>query len=389
MDKKKYLLIILLFLFIQAARAQTTSLQSADSTSNELYNRGDWKELILFGNETIAKGVDFPGLRLRIAYAFMMAGNYKKALQQYDIVLHTDAYNSTARFFAALCNKYLNNDLGYSYNQGFLTDKNGINSFGLIDAGVEGSVKENNDLNRDNSYYTRASLSNRLSWRWELEESFAYFNQGIFKLHDDDGTGHHHEAADNQLEYYAKLSYALNQHFALIGAYHYLTTELYKITYPSNVGLFGIKYNSTYADIQGDINFGRLDNNPITQYDGKVTLYPFGNFNLYSISKLSDLHLDASNRYVFNQTIGFKLIKNTWLESNVTFGDQDDYLDADGLYVYNAIDKTTFKCGETIFYQCGLHAQLQLNYAYERKDDTYQSLIYDQNSITLGVLWKF
>ena len=376
-------------LFLQVAKGQTSTLQYADSTSNQLYNAGDWKQLIQFGNKTINSGIDFPGLRLRIAYALMMAGNYKKALEQYDIVLHADAYNSTARYFAALCNKYLNNDLGYSYNQGFLTDKNGINSFGLINAGIEGSAKENNDINRDNSYYTRESLSNRLSWRWELEESFAYFNQGIFKLANNDGTGHYHEAADNQLEYYAKISYALSQHLVIIGAYHYLTTELYKITYPSNLGLGGIKYSGTYADLQGDINFGRLDNKPLTQYDVKATLYPLGNLNLYATSKLSDSHLDAADHLIFNQTLGFKVVKNIWLESSVTFGNQDDYLDADGLYVYNAIDNTTFKCGETMFFQLGLHAQLQLNYTYERKNDTYQSLIYDQNSITLGILWKF
>ena len=100
-------------------------------------------------------------------------------------------------------------------------------------------------------------------------------------------------------------------------------------------------------------------------------------------------HLNAADHFIFNQAAGFKLMKNTWLESDVTFGNQDDYLDQDGLYVYNGIDNTTFKCGETVFYQLGKHARLQLNYTYEKKQDSFTELKYDQNSTTIGMLWKF
>jgi len=32
---------------------------------------------------------------------------------------------------------------------------------------------------------------------------------------------------------------------------------------------------------------------------------------------------------------------------------------------------------------------LQLNYTYEKKQDSFTELKYDQNSTTIGMLWKF
>jgi hypothetical protein len=114
-----------------------------------------------------------------------------------------------------------------------------------------------------------------------------------------------------------------------------------------------------------------------------------GQFRLYRGGSGAFFDNTASDHFIFNQAAGFKLMKNTWLESDVTFGNQDYYLDQDGLYVYNGIDNTTFKCGETVFYQLGKHARLQINYTYEKKQDSFTELKYDQNSTTIGMLWKF
>jgi len=393
MGKGKYLLIITFILTVHAVHAQVSSLQVADSTSTDLYEKADWMQLITFGHQTIANGTDFPGLRLKIAYAYFITGNYKKALKEYDEVLRTDAYNETARYYAYYCNKYLNNDLAASYNAGYLDkeskNKEGLMPFSLLDAGVETSVKENNNVDRDNAFYGRIGISTRLWWRLQLEQSLAYYDQDIFRLENYRHITEEYNFADQQKEYYAKLSFAAGQHIEIIGAYHYFDTKFSNTIFNSNLGLAGIKYTGTYVDLQAGANFGRLDDKPIEQYNAEITFYPMGNFNFYTISKGSVKHLDGSNAFIFDQAVGFKLISNTWLESAVTFGNQDDYLDEDGLYVYNAIDNTTFKCGETLFYQAGNHAQIQLNYMYERKQDIYQDINYDQNSVTIGLLWKF
>jgi len=357
MGIKKYLPVIFFITIIQTAKGQVNAVNSADSIATGLYNSGDWKQLIVFGNNTIHTGNDFPDLRLRIAYAYFITGDYKKSLYEYNKVLNNNSYNSTARYYAYFCNKYLNNDVQASYNISYLdkiTLKGWLSPFDLVDAGFEVGVKQNNDVNRDDATYYRIGFSNRLGWRFQLEESFAYFNQDIFQLTKDyPSSRSDNDLSDQQKEYYAKLNFAVNNRLTIIGSYHYLDTKFINTIYNNNLGLLGLKYITTYADLQADV------------------------------------HLNAADHFIFNQAAGFKLMKNTWLESDVTFGNQDDYLDQDGLYVYNGIDNTTFKCGETIFYQLGKHARLQLNYTYEKKQDNFTELKYDQNSTTIGMLWKF
>ena len=394
MGKRKYLIFLLFMAMIHTAKAQVNALQVADSVSTDLYNAGNWKQLISYGDQLLVGGIDFTGLRLRIAYANFITGDYKHALKQYGVVLAKDPYNITARYYAYYCDKYLTDDLHATYNLSYLDKetlhKDGINTPLITDIQAETGIKQNNNINRDNASYSRIGIGNRIGWRLQLEQSVAYFNQDIFELYDIDRirtTSLH--LADQQKEYHAKLSFALNQNVAIIGSYHYLNTKFDGTVNNSNLGLIGLKIAGTYVDIQADADFGWLNKKSLEQYNAKLTYYPFGNFNLYTISRASVKQLNSTRNFIFDQILGFKLIKNTWLESSVTLGNLDDYLDADGLYVYDGIDNTTFKCGEAAYYQLNNNVQLQLNYFYERKSDAYQSLKYDQNSVTVGIVWKF
>ena len=82
MVKGKYLLILLFVATVYSADAQVDSLRLTDSVAAGLYNSADWKQLIIFGHKTIDEGIDYPDLRLKIAYAYFITGNYKKALKE-------------------------------------------------------------------------------------------------------------------------------------------------------------------------------------------------------------------------------------------------------------------------------------------------------------------
>lgn len=393
MDYRKYVILLLMLFGFQKIKAQETGFLTADSTSAALSKAGEWQQMINYGHQTLAAGTDFPGLRLRIAFAYFIMGNYKEALAEYNQVLQKDAYNQTARYYAYYSANFLNNYLQASYNAGYLDKetlrKEGISPFGLLAVGAETGQKFVSSKRRSNGFYAHGGISNRLGWRLQLEQSVIYYNQDIINRFGYGPRSDRYKLSDDQIEYFAKLSYMLNQNFTLIGSYHYLTTKYNSIIYRSNLGLAGIKYQGTDVDIQGDINFGDIIKQPIIQYNAKLTYYPLGNLNVYTISRLSDKYLKSKDHFIFNQAIGFKVVKNTWLESGVTFGSQEDYLDADGLYIYNSVDNTKFKFNETLFYQLNIHAQLRLIYTYEQKGDAYFPINYDQNSLTLGFLWKF
>jgi len=393
MDYRKHVLIIIFLLCFQLVKAQENTISIVDSTSAELSKAGEWKQLIDYGQHILANGTDFPGLRLRVAFAWFITGNYKAALTEYNNVLQKDAYNQTARYYAYYSALFLNNDLQASYNARYLDKetlkKEELSPFGLIDMGFETGGKFVSNNRRRNGFYSRVGLSNRLGWRLQLEQSVIYFKQNIINRI---GFGPHsdrYKLADDQGEYFVKLSYALNQNFTLLSSYHYLNTKYNSTTYHSNLGLAGIKYTGTSVDLQADVNFGNIINQPLIQYNAKLTYYPLGNLNLYAISRLSDKHLKNVDHFIYNQAVGFKLAKNTWLESGVTIGNQEDYIDTDGRDVYNSVDNTKFKFNETAFFQMSNNAQLRLIYTFEKKTDAYFPINYNQNSITLGFLWKF
>ena len=101
----------------------------------------------------------------------------------------------------------------------------------------------------------------------------------------------------------------------------------------------------------------------------KLKLYPLGNLNLYFISSASYLHETDNKNFIFSQAAGFSPVKNLWLETSGTFGDLSDYIESDGLYIYNTFDATKLKLGQTVYYQANVHIMLQLNYLYEKKQD--------------------
>jgi len=327
-----------------------------------------------------------------LGYALFIKGDYNGALKYYDASLTADPSDKTAAYFAYLSAKYINHDLQSSYYASKLDTSQQhyehIDPFGLLNVGLEGSVKIPQNVYRGAAFYTRASIANRLGWRLQLEQSISFFGQSIDKRPNDVS----YKSAwnqDNQLEYYGKLSFAISNNLSLLGAYHYLNTNYQTLIYNSNIVVGGLKYNGNYFDLQGDVAFGGIIDHNVSQINGTLSLYPLGNLNLYTISRLSSLNQNSASQTIFSQTVGFKAIKNIWLETSATFGNLDNYIDADGLYIYNAVDASKLRLGETLFFVVGKHAQLQLNYTFERKQDDLHTISYQQHAIAAGLLWKF
>ena len=396
MDNRKYILVFLLIFAFYTGKAQQVvaiSFEQADSASNVLFKAANWKQLITYGTQAISAGTDFPALRARLGYARLSTEDYSGALKDYNVVFKNDSYNPTARYYAYLCHKYLNQQLGASYNAGYLDattlQNEQVTPFGLINTGFESSFKFTDNTYRDNALYNRIWLTNRLSWKWQLDQSVSYFNQSVNNNAQVPGAPLVTGDPDQQLEYYAKLSYAVTENLSLTGGYHYQHTSYKNALYNNSIGIAGVKYTGTYFNIHGDVNLSTISGNAVTQFNAGLMFYPMGNLNFYTVSRGSYLSQNGTGNVIFSQSIGYKLLKNTWAETAGTFGNLDNYIDADGLYIYNAIDISNLKLGETVFYELGKHAQLQLNYTYEKKQDATHNLNYSQTSITTGILWKF
>lgn len=388
MGRLKYILVLVFTLGVLGVKSQGLSLKQADSIATLRYMAGSWRELIGYADTVTAAGIDYPKLHLQVGYAHFSLGNYSGALQQYNKANAFDPHNDTARYFSYLCNLYLNRGPEAYFHAGYLSpgalQREKLSTFGLIQAGLESGVKIPGNKYRYNATYNRVSLSNRLGSKLVLDQSLAYFVQPV-RYREFRST----EISDDvQKEYYGKLTYTFLDKLSLIAAYHYFNTGFRQTTYRNNAGLTGIKFTSAYFDLQADMDFSHISGNNYMQYDAKLEIYPLGNLNLYTISE-STVKKGLTNNSVFSQLAGVKVTKNLWAEASATFGKLDNYFEYDALYVYNAVDATTFKAGATLYYQLSRHLQVYVNYTAEKKENSIGNDNYNQTSLTGGATWKF
>ena len=364
------------------------TVADVDVHSLGLYTGMQWKTLLIYGKEEIAAGIDFPLLRMRTGYAAFMLQNYGQSLVQYKKVLDDDPTNSIALYYVYLNNLYLNNSAAARFYAGKLpaitraAEK--ITNYTLSGVNGEFSYKISNDTSRRDVRYARIGVGLQPGYRFELEQSVAFFSQNLSEPLLINVTKNRN-INNNQKEYYAKLSFAASGTVALLGGYHYIYTPFNNLVYNNNLVFAGIRYTSPFVHLKAMAAFGNVTDATYRQYDFTVSVFPMGNTRLYSISRAA-----FGDALTFSQVAGYRIIKNLWLEANITLGHYNNLLENDGLYVYNDIDKKQFKAGAGMYMIFSKKGLLSFNYSFDRKlkYGTFNNY-FNQHSLNTAISWKF
>ncbi|MFH2140863.1 MAG: hypothetical protein ABIJ97_00470, partial [Bacteroidota bacterium] len=153
---------------------------------------------------------------------------------------------------------------------------------------------------------------------------------------------------------------------------------------------------------KGNINLDK-------QYQGSATLYyfPFGNLNIYGSTEFTGIiENDTTNRMIWQQSLGFKLLKNTWVETSYTSGNIKNYLEKNGLLVYNNMNTIKSKFEANIIYSFAKnHLKLYIRYInienfgdhiysnINKTDDidfsNLNNITFYTNTIIGGLIWNF
>ena len=386
----KWILLLATAFASYASMAQAISKKDeVDIKSYALYEKGAWKELLQYGKDAV-QGQDFVLLRLRMAYAAYMLGNFSEAIKQYDAVLQSDDENITAHYYIWLCRKYLNQtelagtQIKYLSEEAVAEAK--LKKVALTKAGIETSYKYTDTKPRGNSIYSRLDIGLGLGWNVNMIQSGGIYNQTISETQFQ-AVKDSNKIVINQKEYYNRTTINVNSNWQVKLAYHYLQTPFNNYSYNNHVGLFGIKYSGYYFDVQADAIYSKLTDSTHQQYDVKLGLYPMGNLNFYSFTTGS-LRTYNGNQFNIKQVIGFKIMKNTWAEVNGTFGRFSNLMENDALYVYNAIDINKIKVGGVLYVTLSPHILAQAGYTFEQREFYNKTTSFNQHSITGGLSWK-
>jgi tetratricopeptide (TPR) repeat protein len=382
-SKRILISLICAFLFFKGIAQTDDKPATIEAHSLDLFNSAQWKALLIYGKEKIAAGNDDGLLRMRVGYAAFMLGNYSQSLIQYKKVFDEDPENNVALYYVYLNNLYLNNLTAAKYYAQKLPEEmkvsEKIKGTKLSGIQFEFSNKMPDDTARRNAQYVRAGINVDLGYRFQLQQSLAYYTLLV-------NTTAGNKVVYQRLqqpEYYAKLVYAATDRLSLIGAYHFIRDQFPDRAFYNNIVLGGIKYTSPYFSVQANGSFTKFISN-YSQIDGIVTVYPLGNLNLYSISRGS-----FGTQTNFAQVLGAKVVKGLWLEGNMTVGEATYLFENDALYVKNDSDPLLFRCGGSMYSMLSKKLLLSLNYTFEQKRKYLTTNNFYQHSINGGLSWKF
>ena len=383
-----YKLLIILSLISFPLRAQQKiDAQKMDSLSYNYYMAGDWKQLIEIGKIADENSIDFMYLQQRLGYANFMLGNNYSAIKHYSNALKfdpADQISHTYLYYAAI--QVGDNDMAM-FHASKLTPESQqyfkLKSFKPLDAlDFEYNYKINDSSIRSNPDYTRFGLNSQLSHRLNIYQSVSRYNQindSITKVRQD--------------EYFILLSYNLLSRTTVRLGYHYLNAKVeipmynYYDTLKNNVFLGSITQKIGRFDLGVSSSFLTGDTLQ-TQTGVHLGFVLPGQLKPYLKSSVYSIKRNGINRLVYSQSAGFLATPKLWLEGDVTFGNLYNYVENNGLYVYNSLDATTFRAGATAFWYVLPKITLFANYSFNKKLITSSQTNYNQNSFSGGFIWK-
>ena len=383
-----YKLLIILSLISFPLRAQQKiDVQKVDSLSYNYYMVGDWKQLIEIGKIADENSIDFMYLQQRLGYANFMLGNNYSAIKHYSNALKfdpADQISHTYLYYAAI--QVGDNDMAM-FHASKLTPESQqyfkLKSFKPLDAiDFEFNYKINDSDVRSNPDYTRIGINSRLNYRLNIYQSISRYNQ-INDLYTN----------IQQDEYFALLSYNLWSRTAVRFGYHYLNAKVddamynLKDTFKTNVFTGSVTHKIGRFEMGVSSSFLTGDTLQV-QTGAHFSFVLPGQFKPYFKSSVYSINRNGVNRLVYSQSAGFLATPKLWLEGEITLGDLDNYVENNGLYVYNSLDATKFRIGTTAFWYVSPKITLFANYSYNKKLISNSLTYYNQNSLSGGFIWK-
>jgi|WetSurMetagenome_2_1015567.scaffolds.fasta_scaffold02201_13 hypothetical protein len=389
-SKFRFVVTALFFIAVTVAGQDRTDFRSVDSLTYKYYLSGEWDKLIIEGSKAIDSNIDYKYLRQRIGYAYYSKGDYMQAKKHFEKAMTYDSFNDFTLTYLYYSYLFLGQEeyasLFSSKMSVELKKQLNIRSFKPVESiDFEYNYKYATSNLRSDPQYFHIGLNSTLGPRFSLYQMFGHYNQTYLVQQ----FGSYSKIPDTQPEYYALLKFAASRHFIISTAYHYLYPTYDYVTSPVHLGMVEITSGS------GRFNFGinasllKTGSYSVRQ-TGIRTLVSFTrNVHMYFGSSLSMTSKQNEDHLIFEQTAGFRVYRNLWIEGNITTGNFTDYHDHEAMYVYDFIDPTTFRTGLTGLLYTGKHLSLWTNVSFEQKKYySNTNYHYSQFSYLGGIKWK-
>lgn len=487
LKKAAIIIYILNILMLMPAKAKDkVTFTEVDYLTSVYFTSGEWKLLLMKGNEALENGIDYYYLRQRMGVAYYVLQNYRSAIVHFEKALtfnsnseETKEYlyysylfggrQADADLFAQNLPDELKQKINYKkskpiesiYAEGGITITDTKNfQTNLLDKN-----KLSSEVNRETgSNYLHFGLKHKLSDRFSVyhgysrisinkDNLFGFYNteyteNSNFDMNDSTKRVWVRQLPPNQLnyythdkyvidtntkqianndlksylltqnEYYINIDYNFKSKWKLNGAFHYINVktssyilkkmpeettlkndtirdvfwyyfltgqrtnfsdtayypiysykiktnnkveeELNKKSMNNYVVLLSLNREFRLFNVSVFGSYSNLNNQTQKQVGMSLTLFPFGNMNLYSTTTVNYLFLNKSS--VIDENIGFKIFNNLWFEASATVGDMTMMNDKNAFIVYNGIEKLNSRWGGAFIVPLGKHLEISLRY---------------------------
>lgn len=403
----RVLTLMILLMTVSAVDAQKVWTPAyVDSMTYHYYVEGNWDEVVKMGKSAVNQGTDFKYLQQRMGYAYYLKSDYYASMRHYEKALKYDSNDQTSLLYLYYAGLESGNAAYARYYGGKLSADNKRNNHlktlrpvSILD--LEYNYQWNNQLNRSNPQYKRIGISTDLDYSLSVYQTFSKFDQkaSYTDAYND------YRSTILQDEYYVLVSKLLTANFGIDVGYHAVKTTINTdvwdlalnelsetsapVTYSGKLWIGNLHYKWNRLHLGVSASSLTFDYNHILQTGANIGLALPGKAKMFLNNSIFLMNDDNDQWVVSKHSIGLLFFKKYWLELSKTFGSLNNFVDLNGMYVYNSFDPTLAKTDLSLFWYANPHLTFFSCFSLETKLNSALLTNYSQNSLTGGIVWKF
>ncbi len=438
-EKNRILIFILVLTFVKWTTAQDVGFKKVDSLSVKYYYSAQWDSLLRLAKEAKRNHIDYYYLNYRVGVAYFLKSDYMmaayflgNAYSQNKSALF-DPYFKSIYFKSLLYTKQnitansllvygdsLDRLVGIKYRGSVYFDALYGKAIPLIPQSQLRLSKKNifsqTDYQQAISMFSGGATA-IISRKMQLWVDYGYADLAMVGAIENERVFDTRNYKVNQKVVNIKSQYQWNRKSSLspalglsfvngnpFGIVDTATDDLGFYPYAKTSFMLGLDYQHRYKNIRWGVsgavsNFG--DKSRQLQVGASFIWFPKGNLDLYSHTQVfMTRDVTPQFRPILYQQLGIKLVKNTWLEGEVIYGDVKNFTLLSNNYSFEIANHIYGMASTKIIYVLNSYFNLFVagqywwKYADKLEYDTSgkeykQTINYNQFNILGGIQWKF
>ncbi len=415
--KKKIILSTIVFVLSMNAFSQENLIPAeVEKKSLQLFEQKNWNELIPFVQTSLAEGIDYFYLRMRIGIAYYQLKNYTKAEMQFKKALTFNSTDELAKEF--LYYSYLFNakydeakTLSFDFSESLLTKVGAKKDNSIVMAFVEGgtkisdSAKYYNKITKsqsnyfDPALYLQAGILHYVGKHTSLLHAITFFNQASSV-----GT-------ITQFQYYVNAAFSLKNNWKLSPALHWMNlgitsqislappftppgfppqpsrTQTIKTVNNYFVGSFDLSKRMNNLTLSVGTTISNMNNTTQLIHSGFFSIAPLGNTN-FLFGCTAYFHTTDSYSTLNTSLIPFISVnpmKQLSLKLSYLTGNKENFVEQNGYLINNSPDLTTSRFSILLNGDVSKKMTIYGLYQSEQKKEITQLFKYQYAVFAVGI----